>query len=343
MENGKAAIARNLLNGKAFGSTEFHVLKPKDNVLAEFLFYFIRQESFRKDAKAHFSGTAGQLRVPEKFLFNYPIPLPPLPEQKRIVSRIEELFNDLEAGVAALERVRAGLKRYKASVLKAACEGRLLGKGRKLGSDGLPDGWRWVTVENLSSKEKHSLAIGPFGSNLKVIDYRDQGVPLVFVRNIRTGNFDNTHYITKEKARELRAHQITGGDILITKMGEPPGDACLYPESRPIAVITADCIKWGVEPALANKRFIVHMINSPVMQKQIQKITRGVAQKKVSLDRFRGLLVPLPPLDEQKRIVSEVERRLSVVGELESTVEAGLLRAGRLRQAILRSAFEGRL
>jgi type I restriction enzyme S subunit len=79
------------------------------------------------------------------------------------------------------------------------------------------------------------------------------------------------------------------------------------------------------------------------MKSQILSITRGVAQKKVSLQRFRNLLIPLPPLSEQYKIVEEVERRLSVVQEVEAAVQADLSRAARLRQAILKRAFEGRL
>jgi len=126
MENGKAAISRLLKNGRGFGSTEFHVISPSDAVVSEFIFYFIRQESFRRDAKAHFAGTAGQLRVPSSFVETYSFPLAPLPEQRRIVAKIESLFTRLDAGVAALKRAQANLKRYKAAVLKAACEGRLV-------------------------------------------------------------------------------------------------------------------------------------------------------------------------------------------------------------------------
>ena len=126
MENGKAAIAMGLVNGRGFGSTEFHVLSPKEGVTSEWLFYFIRQECFRADAKASFSGTAGQLRVPASFIEKSKIPLAPLPEQHRIVAEIETQFTRLDAGVAALKRVQANLRRYKAAVLKAACEGRLV-------------------------------------------------------------------------------------------------------------------------------------------------------------------------------------------------------------------------
>ena len=109
MENGKAAIAYNLVNGRGFGSTEFHVISPRDGMLPEWLFYFIRQEKFRNEAKANFAGTAGQLRVPADFIRSYPIPVPPLPEQHRIVARIEELFSRLDAGEQALRRARAQL------------------------------------------------------------------------------------------------------------------------------------------------------------------------------------------------------------------------------------------
>ena len=332
------------------------------------------------------------------------LPLPPLPEQHRIVAEIEKQFTRLDAGVATLERARANLKRYRASVLKAACEGCLVpteaelarAEGRdyepadrllahilkerrakweadrltkmqaqdKIPKNGkwkekyqepsrqgiadlpeLPEGWVWASPEQLASSEDYSLAIGPFGSNLKVSDYTDEGVPLVFVRNIRSHTFggDSTNYISQEKADELRPHWVSPGDILITKMGDPPGDACLYPDGQPTAVITADCIKFRPCGVLSFPTYFVSTINSQGVRSQILGITKGVAQLKVSLARFKTIGLPLPPLAEQSRIVAEVERRLSVIDELEATVAANLKRAERLRQSILKRAFEGKL
>lgn len=85
MENGKAAIATNLVGGLGFGSTEFHVLRSKGEVLPAWLFYFVRRPSFRNEAKRNFTGTAGQQRVPTTFLSSASIPVPPLPEQRRII------------------------------------------------------------------------------------------------------------------------------------------------------------------------------------------------------------------------------------------------------------------
>ena len=90
MQNGKAAIARGLCGGLGFGSTEFHVLRPNRDLLPPWVFAFIRQPSFRAVAEAHFTGSAGQQRVPTDFLKNFPIPVPPLAEQERIVKLLHE-------------------------------------------------------------------------------------------------------------------------------------------------------------------------------------------------------------------------------------------------------------
>ena len=84
MENGKVALARDLTNGIGRGSTEFHILRPSDRVLGEYIYYFVRQPSFRAEAKRNFTGTAGQQRIPKEFLENTLIPFPPLDEQRRI-------------------------------------------------------------------------------------------------------------------------------------------------------------------------------------------------------------------------------------------------------------------
>lgn len=125
MENGKVAVVRALKNGIGFGSTEFFVLRPSERILPEYLFYFIIQQSFRREAERHMTGAVGLRRVPRAFLENHEIPLPPLPEQRRIVARIEELFSRLDAGVAALRQAKAQLQRYRQSVLAAAVTGQL--------------------------------------------------------------------------------------------------------------------------------------------------------------------------------------------------------------------------
>jgi type I restriction enzyme, S subunit len=175
----------------------------------------------------------------------------------------------------------------------------------------LPAGWRWVPVEELAAPDRSGVVIGPFGSNLKVSDYRDSGVPLVFVRNIRSGDFrGERRFVSPRKAAELSGHQAVQGDVLITKMGDPPGDAVVYRSADP-AVITADCIRIRPGEEVLPE-YLAYSFGSPAVRDQVLAITRGVAQKKVSLDRFRkGVLIPTPPVSKQRRIVEILEDHLS--------------------------------
>nr|WP_246216928.1 hypothetical protein [Paraburkholderia panacisoli] len=209
----------------------------------------------------------------------------------------------------------------------------------------LPEGWVWASVEQIASDERYSLSIGPFGSNLKVPDYREAGVPLVFVRNIRSGNYGGAHtkYVTPEKAEELGAHSVAAGDVLVTKMGEPPGDADVYPDDQPPGIITADCIKIRCWDGLMNPHFLKSVINSHIGQRQIEPMTQGVAQKKVSLGRFTGLAVPVPPIDEQSLIMSLVDAADNEAAAQRLAIELALKQSAAQRKNILKAAFSGQL
>ena len=126
MENGKLAVAKGLQNGVGAGSTEFHVLRPSAAMRPDLLAYYLLRGDFRAAARSKMKGTAGQLRVPQQFLEAQTLPVPPLRDQKRIVETIDSHFERLDDVTATLERVRRNLKRYRASILKAAVEGRLV-------------------------------------------------------------------------------------------------------------------------------------------------------------------------------------------------------------------------
>ena len=209
----------------------------------------------------------------------------------------------------------------------------------------LPEGWGWATIEQIASDERYSLAIGPFGSNLKVADYRESGVPLVFVRNIRSANYGGayTKYVTPEKAEELSAHSVAAGDVLITKMGEPPGDADVYPDTQPPAIITADCIKVRCWNGLIRPDFLTVVIRSYIGLRQIEPMTQGVAQKKVSLGRFTSLAVPIPSFQEQDQLMTMVSGANGEAIAQEAAIAVSLKQSAAQRKNILKAAFSGQL
>jgi type I restriction enzyme S subunit len=131
MENGKGALVPHLDRIHAFGSTEFHVLRPSKAISGKWLAHFMSQPSFRKTARHNMTGTAGQLRVPTKWLQTVRAPIPPRAEQTRIVAKLEELLSDLDAGVAELKAAQKKLRQYRQSLLKAAVEGALTASWRE--------------------------------------------------------------------------------------------------------------------------------------------------------------------------------------------------------------------
>lgn len=186
-----------------------------------------------------------------------------------------------------------------------------------------------VTPADVVAGDKSALVIGPFGSNLKNSDFTVEGVPLVFVRDIRAADFSRPRaYVSRSKAEELRAHLVLPGDVLVTKMGDPPGDAAVYTGQVP-AIITADCIRLRPSPRF-DASYVAHVLRSPGVRRQILSITSGAAQQKVSLERFRtGIRFAAPPLEKQRRIAAILDhadalraKRRRVLAHLDSLIQA---------------------
>jgi type I restriction enzyme S subunit len=319
-----------------------HIFKVRTHLDRRFHRYLLL--SVLDDLRRQTHGS-GMVHITKSRFENTSVFLPPLAEQERIVAAIEEQFSRLDAGVAGLERVQQNLERMRVAILEEAVSGQLTSPDCDRSPGELPDGWRACTPRELAENCKNALAIGPFGSNLKVVDYTSDGVPLVFVRQVRSGAFGGpgTRFISKAKANELSAHRVTGGDVLITKMGEPPGDAAVYPIGHPDAVITADVIKLSPGPDVLPE-YLELAIGSRQIRVQFVSITSGVAQQKVSLARFRkSILVPVPPLLEQRRIVATVRERMQELSRLETIASETLVRAVSLRSSMFDAAFSGKL
>ena len=137
MENGKMAVVPVLHNGLGFGSTEFHVLRAHPGISPQFVYHFVSSRSFRHVAEHNMSGAVGQRRVTTPYLSACTIPVPPTAEQHRIVAKIEELFSELDQGVASLKTAREQLKVYRQSLLKNAFEGKLTAAWRAAHADHL--------------------------------------------------------------------------------------------------------------------------------------------------------------------------------------------------------------
>jgi type I restriction enzyme S subunit len=324
----------------AFNQQINAVLFP-ENIIPEFGFYYFQSSEFKQQLEDISSATTVAIVNKSKFE-SLSFPLAPLPEQERIVAKIEELFTQLEAGTNALERVRAGLRRYKASVLKAACDGKLVESGRSENGD-LPDGWQW------KSASEFCIAVES-GSTPKA-DFMTSGkgeVPFLKVYNLKfDGTLDFTikpTFISVEtQTTKLKRSRVYPGDVLTNIVGPPLGKVSIVPDTYPEWNINQAIVLFRTDKTVDNK-YLSIVLQSPDFMKRIIATSKATAgQFNVSLTTCRTIPMPIAPLEEQRRIVAEVERRLSVAREVESAVEGALVRAGRLRQAVLKSAFEGKL
>ena len=368
----------------------FKTFVLRDGLTSDFVYYYLQHA--KKLAVEMASGTTF-LEISGKKAAQLPIPIASLPEQRRIVAEIEKQFTRLEAGVAALRRVQANLKRYRAAVLKAACEGRLVpteaalarsprstkngppayetgeallarilterrqnwqGRGQykepaalqTADLPSLPEGWTWAQFGYLGKDPFNTVQTGPFGAQLHNTEFTESGVPVIAVGNLTGTGFrtDGLYFVSDAKAKQLARYDVWAGDLLFARSGATLGKVCVAPDAVQDWRMTGHILRARLNQDFINPKIAVYALAAlPAVRKQVFGNVRGVTRPGFNTGLLESILIPIPPLAEQTRIVAEVERRLSVVEELESVVSANLQRATRLRQSILQRAFTGEL
>lgn len=327
MENGKMAIARKLVNGVGFGSTEFHVLRPRAGVDARYIYYFVSSQTFRKDASGHMTGAVGLRRVPSAYIEEQLIPLPGIEQQCAIVAELEKQFSRLDEAVANLQRVKANLKRYRASVLKDAVEGRLVE------TDG---GWRQSTLG------EEGAIIGGLTKNQKRNDLPLK-LPYLRVANVYANELrlDEIEYIGVAE-KELKKLLVCKGDLLVVEgngSSDQIGRVALWNDAIPNCVHQNHLIKVRFGDAVMPEWALIWML-SPIGRHEIEQVSASTSGLyTLSVGKVSRLPIDVPWRREQARIVAEVERRLSLVRGVEAEVDTNLKRAQALRQATLAKAF----
>lgn len=286
------------------------------------------------------------------------IPLPPLAEQHRIVEKIEEEFTRLDAGVKALKRAKALIPKYRQSVLKAAMCGDLTKEWRALHPDVES---AEVLVENVTSKNEDykyidpdfpkNWILAPFSAMSERVtvghvgsmknEYTNDGIPFLRGQNVRANRYDpkGLKYISRDFHNKLKKSSLQPGDLVVVRSGDV-GVSCVIPDYLKEANCSDLIIVKKPKGILAE--FAAYFMNSAA-KKQINSKKVGVALTHFNTKSMAKTMIPVPPLEEQHEIVSEIERRFSIIDEMERVVDESLIKAERLRQSVLKKAFEGRL
>lgn len=205
--------------------------------------------------------------------------------------------------------------------------------------------WVECTFNELVVDPKKDFVDGPFGSNLKSEEYKQSGIPVLRIQNIKANRFINKNiiYVSEEKFEEIKRHSFISGDLIITKLGNPLGLCCRVPNDLEKGIIVADLMRIRSNNKIIESNFLLYQINSIKIQEQFKKITKGTTRSRVNLTIVRNLKLNLPPIPEQRRIFKKIETLFSSLDSSIADLKKSQDQLKIYRQAVLKKAFEGEL
>ena len=321
-ENGKVGIANNLQNGVGFGSSEFFVFRPNHSLDREYLYYYLSRADFRNEGAARMGGAVGQQRVPKEFVESYPIPVPPLPEQQRIVRILDEAFAGIATARANAEKNLENARELFESELEAVFRER-------------GDGWEEKTLPEIAKT---------FGRGKS--KHRPRNEPKLYGGKypfIQTGDIRNADHIITEYEQtysELGLAQSKmwpKGTVCITiaaniaETGILGFDAC-FPDS----VI-------GLIPNLkeADAGFVEYLLHA--YKVRLQAKGKGSAQANINVGTFENERFPFPSVVKQKQIAERFDSLREETQRLETIYQKKLDALDELKKSLLHQAFSGEL
>ena len=324
--------SRSGLTGRAIkgvvGSTLSKI--SADGLTTEYLRYFIQSKYTLLNTQKKGTGTP---HLNAQILKQSKLIVPPLPEQERIVARIEELFSELDKAVETLKTTKQQLAVYRQAVLKEAFD-IALKYTEKL-----------MSIKEFLATDRKGMSTGPFGTMIKKHEHKQDGIPMLGIENIGEGKFVNGNkiFVTKEKAKELKSFVLKSGDIIISRSGTV-GEICAVPAYMEGSLLSTNLMRVSLNPQIVLSEYFIYMFQSKgVVLDQVKELCKGSTRIFLNQTILKQIKFPIPSITKQKEIVSEIEARMSTCDSIEKTVNTALQQAEAMRQSILKQAFEGRL
>ena len=292
----------------------------------KYVYYYIQSKGFQEKIKAISTATAQPAFNVTKFR-KLPIPTPPLPEQERIVARIEELFSQLDAGVETLKKTKAQLSVYRQAAITEA-----------------------FSVENNTPNvclSDIAQIIGGITKGRDLSGTETIELPYLRVANVQNGYLDLSEIKTiKLRVDEKERYLLKPGDVLYTEGGDRDklGRGTVWRGEIKDCVHQNHIFKARVDQSKAIPVYVaLWSMSTPARNYFYQKGKQSVNLASINKTVLSALTLPLPTLEKQREIINHIESRLSVCDSIEQTVDAALHQAEAMRQSILKDAFEGKL
>jgi len=259
-----------------------------------------------------------------------------------ILSTVDRAIEQTEALIAKQQRIKTGLMQ---DLLTRGIDehGNLRTeqthkfKDTPLGR--IPMEWEVATLQSMASKDKHSIVDGPFGSNLKMIHYRDSGVPIIQSGFVTRGVFAASNYLYVDESKfksEIRSKAVPG-DIVMAKIGARCGMSSMLPDNHPISIIAGNCIKVTVSEENSNK-YVLACLQHKYSITHFEDIISTTAQPAVNMPTLKVILLKKPKLTEQLLIVECFEKSQSEV----EVQERSLTKFRSLKTALMQDLLMGK-
>jgi type I restriction enzyme, S subunit len=296
-------------------------LRPGPEVDRGYLWHWIEASASRLAAKGR---GATFLQVGRQDIAEMEIPVPPVEEQRRI------------AGILDLTDALRAKRRASIAQLDELIQSVFLDSYTRPLS-----GAEMTTLNELAEDTRGSFVNGPFGSGLLTSELRRDGVPVIYIRDIRAGEYQrvSTACVQPQKARQLWVCKVLPGDVLVAKVGDPPGAAAVYPEGEAEAIVTQDVIRIRVARDRAVPSFLAAYLNSSIGKRKVAGITVQATRARFALGEFKKITFELPSLAAQLAFAE----RITAIESVRSKVRASLPQLDSLLASLRGRAFSGDL
>ncbi len=326
-ENGKLGIARNLINGVGFGSSEYIVFRSKGNIDPEYLFYFLSQDSFRDDGARVMTGAVGHKRVPKGYIENYPIPIPPVHEQKRIVAILDEAFKGIDkATVNAIKNFSNVHELFESHLNNI-----FISKG---------EGWVEKTLEDVCVIKPPKNEAKKHLADTDLVSF----VPMNKLGKCRKDILLDTD---KPLADVTGSYTyFANNDVLLAKI-----TPCFENGKLGIANNLTNGIGFGSSEFIVfrskgeiDPEYLFYFLSRDSFRSEGARVMTGaVGHKRVPKEFIEQHAIPLPSLSEQKRVIRETNKLAVKTECLEVIYRQKLTALTELKQSLLQKAFVGEL
>lgn len=320
-ENGKLGIAEGLTNEIGFGSSEYIVFRPDETLNKEWLYYYLARESFRIEGAGRMSGAVGHKRVAKEFIEGYAIPVPPLPEQQRIVGILDEAFDGIATAKVNAEQNLKNARALFESHLQSVLQNKNL---------------KWETLGDLCDRVE-------YGTSAK--SKKEGAVPVLRMGNIQDGQLDWENLVYTDDKDEIAKYLLKHNDVLFNRTNSPElvGKTAIYKSEMP-AIFAGYLIRIHRKGDLLDADFLNYFLNSQIALDYGKTVViSSVNQANINGAKLKGYPIPAPSFLEQRAIVKKFDALREETQRLESLYQRKLAALDELKKSLLHQAFAGEL